>query len=152
MKTELDSVNGKEQELKRCIKEDKLYELHPKLSIRVAPDMPVEDVIQTMVDKKVGAVLIVENNELIGIFSERDIIRRVALDYDQAADRPIRDYMTKNPVKLSINDTIAFALNHMDVGDYRHIPIMDDQNLPTGMAAARDIIRYIDYNCLGGPE
>ena len=145
-------IDEREYELRRCIKEDTLSVLKPTLSVRIDPDATVKDVIQTMVNKKIGAVLIVENDELIGIFSERDIIRRVALDIESIGDRPIREYMTPNPVKLSVNDSIAFALNHMDVGGYRHIPITDDQNKPTGIVAARDIIRYLDHKCLGGPE
>ena len=152
MNAETNSIDEREIELRRCIKEDTLSVLQPKLSIRISPEMTVKEVIQTMVHKKIGAVLIVENDELIGIFSERDIIRRVALDYEKIAERPIREFMTSNPVKLSINDTLAFALNRMDVGGYRHIPITDDQNKPTGLVAARDFIRYIDHMFLGGPE
>ncbi len=142
----------KEIELRQCIKENTLADLHPHLSVCISPEMPVQDVIQTMVSKKIGAVLIIENDKLIGIFSERDIIHRIALQYDEVAKQPIRDFMTPDPVKLSINDSIAFALHHMDVGDYRHIPILDDQDRPTGIVAARDIIRYIDHKCLAGPE
>ncbi|HQH71452.1 MAG TPA: CBS domain-containing protein [bacterium] len=142
----------KHEEIKRSIMEDKLSVLKPTLSIRIAPDTPVKDVIQSMVDKKIGAVLIVESDHLVGIFSERDVLKRVAARYQEVADLPIRDFMTRNPESLSINHTLAFTLNRMDVGGYRHIPVTDDQNYPTGIVAARDILRYLDQKCLGGPE
>ncbi len=145
-------IKSMENELKRDIRESKLSELNPRLSVRVPSDTSVKDVIQIMVDKKIGAVLLVEENKLVGIFSERDIISKIALDYDTLKDDPISSYMTPEPVQLNIDDTIAFALNRMDVGDYRHIPLTDDANVPTGIVAVRDIIRYIDYKCLDGPE
>lgn len=142
--------NQQQEELKRSIMEDRLSVLQPKVSVRIPPDTKVKDVINTMVEKRLDAVLIVENDQLIGIFSERDIVNRVALHLEEVKEKPIREFMTPNPEKLSINHTIAFALNKMDVGDYRHIPITDDENRPTGLIAVRDIIRYIDAKVLGG--
>ncbi len=152
MCSDKNDINSKENNLKRDIRESRLSELNPRLSVRVSSVTSVKDVIQTMVDKKLGAVLIVEENVLTGIFSERDIISKIALNYDAVKDDPISDYMTPEPVHLNIDDTIAFALNRMDVGGYRHIPITDDMNIPTGIVAVRDIIRYLDYKCLDGPE
>jgi CBS domain-containing protein len=152
MCSDKNDIKSMENALKQGIRESKLSELNPRLSVRASSDTSVKDVIQIMVDKKIGAVLLVEENELVGIFSERDIISKIALNYDDVKDDPISDYMTPEPVHLNIDDTIAFALNRMDVGGYRHIPITDDANIPTGIVAVRDIIRYIDYKCLAGPE
>ena len=152
MCSDKNDIKSMENALKQGIRESKLSELNPRLSVRASSDTSVKDVIQIMVDKKIGAVLLVEDNELVGIFSERDIISKIALNYDDVKDDPISDYMTPEPVQLNIDDTIAFALNRMDVGGYRHIPITDDANVPTGIVAVRDIIRYIDYKCLDGPE
>lgn len=145
-------IDERETELRQCIKENTLSLLHPQTSVCIAPETRIREVIERMVKEKASAVLIVENEELIGIFSERDLLRRVALDYDKIADQPIRDYMTHNPIKLSANDPIAFALHHMDVGDYRHIPITDERNIPAGLITVRDIIWFLDHQCLGGPE
>ncbi len=131
---------------------EELSILRPTLSVRIAPETPIKQVIQTMVEKRIGAVLIVENNEMTGIFSERDLIMKIAEHYDEVCEQPVQDFMTPNPVHLSIKHNIAYALNRMDVGDYRHIPITDENNYPTGIIAIRDIIRYIDYKWLGGPQ
>ncbi len=141
-----------EVDLKKSIMTDKLSVLNPTLSVRISPDTKVKDVIQTMAEKRIGAVLIVEDSQLVGIFSERDMVRKIALQYDEVADNPIQEFMTPSPEKLSINHNLAFALNRMDVGDFRHIPITDDENRPTGIVAVRDIIRYIDHKCLDGPQ
>ncbi len=140
------------RELERSIMEDKLSVLKPTLSVRIASDWPVKEVIQTMVDKRIGAVLIVEDGKLTGIFSERDIVKKIGLNYIEYADKPISEVMTPNPESLSINHTIAFGLNRMALGDYRHLPLIDEENYPTGIVAVRDIMRYIDQRCLDGPE
>ncbi|RJP32122.1 MAG: CBS domain-containing protein [Candidatus Omnitrophota bacterium] len=142
----------KQWELQRSIMEDTLAVLKPTLSVRIAADWPVKEVIRSMVEKKIGAVLIVDQGKLVGIFSERDIIKKIGTHYEMYADRPINELMTTKPVSLSIRHTIAFALNRMALGDYRHIPVTDEENYPTGIVAVRDIIRYIDHRCLGGPE
>ena len=141
-----------EIDIKNSIMSDKLSVLNPTLSVRIRPDTKVKDVIQTMVDKKIGAVLIVDDNKLVGIFSERDIIKKIADRYDEVKEEAISEFMTENPECLSINHTLAYALNRMDLGDFRHIPIIDDENRPTGIIAVRDILRYIDYKCLDGPQ
>ncbi len=151
----MESYKNKEKQpsgLERSIMEDRLSVLKPTLSVRIASDWPVKEVIHSMVEKRIGSVLIVEGGKLVGIFSERDIIRRIGTKYEEFADKPIRELMTANPESLSVNHTIAFALNRMALGDYRHIPVTDDENYPTGIVAVRDIIRYLDHEVLNGPE
>jgi CBS domain-containing protein len=152
MTTIENGVDEKEREILCCIQDERLSALQLSPSVCVDPNTLVREVIQTMIEQKAGAVSIVENGNLIGIFSERDIVQRVALDYEEAASQPIRGYMTLDPVRLSIHDKIAFALNRMDVGGYRQIPIIDEQNQPMRMAAVSDIIRFMDIKCLGGAE
>jgi CBS domain-containing protein len=131
---------------------EKIAVLEPKLSIQVSPDTVVGDVIQSMCENKTGAALIVQGDKLLGIFSERDAVRKVAKDYKVNAVKPVSEFMTANPSSLSIKHTIAYALNLMADGGYRHIPIIDDQNRPTGIISVRDIIRYMDYKWLNGAE
>lgn len=152
--TELSAVQDLKvlSELERSILEDKLSVLEPTLSVRLSPTATVRETLKTMVDKKIGAVLIVENGILVGIFSERDMIKRIAMRYEEVREHPIREFMTPNPIALSINHTLAYALNRMADGDYRHIPVIDDQKHPTGIVSVRGIIQYIDSRCLGGPK
>jgi CBS domain-containing protein len=82
------------------------------------------------------------SDETIGIFTERDLLRRVAgrgLDFSKEI---IDDYMTKNPETLSEEDPIAFALNKMSDGGYRHVPITRNGKVKF-MLSVRDIVDQI---------
>ena len=55
--------------------------------------------------------------------------------------------MTRNPEALSAKDSVAYALNKMHVGRFRHVPVVDLENLPTGMVSARDLIDFLVELC-----
>ena len=68
--------------------------------------------------------MVVDNGKLVGIFSERDALMKLNIDAPKFLKRPISQFMTPDPVTLETNDKIAFALHKMNVGGYRHIPIL----------------------------
>jgi len=119
-----------------------IQELNPATPCQVAPDTPVGQVAQTMADKSIGCVLIADRDNLVGIFSERDLLFRVGANFKEHQNRPIRDFMTLKPVRLGRQDSIAFAMNHMDAGGCRHIPICEEGRL-TGIISVRDIMSYL---------
>ena len=131
----------------RHILKDRIYLLAPKRAINVSADTPVGEVLQTLVKHGVGCVLVTKDDELLGIFTERDALMRLNAEADQHFDRPISDFMTPNPQTLEITDRIAFALQKMDVGGYRHIPILTDGRL-TGVISLRDVLKYISDHLL----
>ena len=87
--------------------------------------------------------MIQENEKLSGIFTERDVIWKLAgkgLDYSSEA---VDDFMTKAPDALQMDDPIAFALNRMTEGGYRHVPIVNDVGKPLGIVGILDIVRHL---------
>jgi len=100
----------------------------------------VDQAVQVMHAKGTDCVLVVDGGRLIGIFTDRDAVLKVA--GRPAAARPIADYMTRDPVVLRHDDTIAVAINKMAVGGFRHIPIVED-GVPTGVVTARDVFRHL---------
>lgn len=122
--------------------EDPIERLQPKTPQTVGPDDKVGDVLKKLVDESIGCVMVVDNGRLVGIFSERDALIRINVDAQRMADRPIKSVMTANPTTLRSQDTIAFALHRMDLGGYRHIPILQDGKL-TGVISIRDILGYL---------
>jgi CBS domain-containing protein len=121
---------------------DRIERLWPKSPSTVSPDTPVKRVLQKMVDERIGCVMVVEGDRLAGIFSERDALMKINADAPRMMDRPISQFMTANPVTLEANDKIAFALQKMNVGGYRHIPILFSGKL-VGVISIRDILRYL---------
>ena len=100
----------------------------------------VDEAIRRMHDKGIDCVLVVEGGRLVGIFTDRDAVLKVA--GTKAGRQPISAVMTHDPVVLRHNETIAVALNKMAVGGFRHIPIVEDGR-PTGLVSARDVFRHL---------
>jgi len=115
--------------VERGLLKDRIRILEPKTPDTVSGDMPIGEVLKHMVAESIGCVMIVEDGELKGIFSERDALTRLNADVAHFADRPIRSVMTADPITLDAKDRIAFALHKMHVGGYRHLPILTNGEL-----------------------
>ena len=92
-----------------------------------------------MRDKQLSCVLVVEQGQLVGIFTERDVVTTVAsapLDIDHV---PLQDVMRPNPECLGLDDTLMDALHQMSVGEYRHVPVVDEQGQPTALVSMQAI-------------
>ena len=110
-----------------------------------APDVldvsaDADEAVQVMHANGTDCVLIVDGERLVGIFTDRDAVLKVA--GRPAGRRPIADLMTHDPVVLRHDDTIAVAINKMAVGGFRHIPIVENGR-PTGVVTARDVFRHL---------
>ena len=100
----------------------------------------VDEAVQVMHANGTDCVLVVEDGRLVGIFTDRDAVLKVA--GRPVARQPLAHLMTRDPVVLRHDDTIAVAINKMAVGGFRHIPIVEDGR-PTGVVTARDVFRHL---------
>jgi CBS domain-containing protein len=100
----------------------------------------VDEAVQVMHANGTDCVLVVDGGRLVGIFTDRDAVLKVA--GQPAGPRPIAELMTRDPVVLRHDDTIAVAINKMAVGGFRHIPIVEDGR-PTGVVTARDVFSHL---------
>ncbi len=100
----------------------------------------VNEAIRTMHEKAIDCVLVTDGGRLVGIFTDRDAVLKVGGLERQG--RPIGTLMTRDPVVLRHDETIAVAINKMAVGGFRHIPIVEDGR-PTGVVTARDVFRHL---------
>ena len=133
--------------IERSLMEDPVRMIQAKKPVTVRPSTTVHETIQIMLARDIGALLVVDGNDkLLGIFSERDLLTRIAGLIENYADMPIEKFMTPKPETVTASDTLAFALHKMDVGEYRHMPIVDDGRA-VGMISVRDMLRYITRMC-----
>jgi CBS domain-containing protein len=103
----------------------------------------VSDAIQSMTEKRVGFIMIVDDEKLVGVFSERDVLVKVAPSDLDITDTAIADLMTPDPQSLRSTDELVYALNLMSVGGYRHVPIVDDSGRPVAVISMRDIVEHL---------
>ena len=130
-------------EIEKSLVKDRIGVLHPKTSICVEPSEPVSKVLQLLVDRQIGCVVVAEQQRPVGIFSERDALLRLNADVLKYGDRPVSDFMTPSPQTLQMDAKIAFAVQRMDLGGYRHLPIVDREGQLSGIISVRDILEYL---------
>ncbi len=109
----------------------------------IRPDATVHEAIHEMAKGHYGCVLVVDAGRLAGIFSERDVVTRL-LDRDKDTKvELVRDHMTMEPESATLDDEIAYALNIMSVGGFRHVPVCDPAGGLAGIVSIRDIARLL---------
>jgi len=106
--------------------------------LSVAPRVALTEVAQRMVARDVGAVLVMEDARLIGILTERDVLRAVAGGLDETT--VVADWMTRDPDTLDSDETTRQAATLMIHGGFRHLPIMEGGEV-VGMLSIRDLMR-----------
>lgn len=124
--------------------------LAPQTPVAAAADTPVRDVLRAMVDAGTGCVVVADGNRPVGIFSERDALMRLNTDAPAMGGRPVSDFMTAPPDTLAPDAKVAFAVQRMAVGGYRHIPIVGADGDLAGIVSVRDILRYLTERMGGG--
>lgn len=123
---------------------DTIASLPLKTPLTSSPDAPLGDVLTVLSTNAIGAVCITDDNHRpIGIFSERDALIRVGPDYRDHLGTPIANFMTSDPQTVNKNTPITFAVHQMDVGHYRHLPVIDDEGRVTAVISIRDLLRYL---------
>ncbi len=90
----------------------------------VSPDAPVSEVIQKMQQAQLGCALVLSEGKLVGIFTERDLLKKLTGKVASAPTTAVKELMSPDPEVLRETDSIATALNKMSMGRYRHIPVI----------------------------
>jgi len=130
-------------ELEQAISRHAIRVLCPKPPLTIGPLEPVSTAIATMSEQNVGCLLVLdEQGDLVGIFTERDVLNRFSDDLSRLPD-PVGEFMTPDPATVSQDDSIAYALHAMDLGGYRHLPVVDAEDRPTGIISVRDILKFL---------
>ena len=124
----------------------KVSEIPTRPPVVVPRDARLGDVVATMRNQRQGAACvcdrIIEHHDLVGIFTERDLMRRV--DHGSLAwrDEPVHSVMTARPMIIREDDTVAEALRRMDVGKRRHLPVVRGRE-PIAIVSVRDVLAFL---------
>jgi CBS domain-containing protein len=131
-----------EESLGEAILEATIRDLKPKPAATLREMGTIRAAVQLMLDRRLGAVLVERDARVVGIFTERDLVRRVVAA-GIGLDRAIEEVMTPDPETLKLDDGIAFALNRMTVGGFRNVPIVDENGALAGILSQREVVDYI---------
>ncbi|MDE0299738.1 MAG: CBS domain-containing protein [Candidatus Poribacteria bacterium] len=135
--------------------------LNPNQPCSVEIGTTVSEAIRLMQDGRFGCVLVVDAEErLVGIVTERDILVEITGTGADPIDVLVDDIMTPDPESLHASDPIAFALNLMHLGHYRHVPLVlsdddsrgDEGGYPVGVISSKDITNHVAAFLEGSTE
>jgi CBS domain-containing protein len=110
--------------------------------VAVAPDARVTDVLALLAEKHIGAVLVTDNGKLVGILSERDVVRSLAQNGAATLELTAAALMTKNPNTATPDFTVTQAMALMTEKRFRHLPILENDVL-TGLVSIGDVVKAV---------
>ena len=108
--------------------------------IAVAPDASISAVVAILAEKHIGAVLVTDGNKLVGILSERDVVRGLAAHGAATLDQAASALMTSNPKTATPDISVEQAMGLMTEGRFRHLPILENGQL-SGLVSIGDVVK-----------
>lgn len=109
----------------------------------VPSDASVYSAIEMMADRRVGALLVVDDGRLVGVISERDYARKVVLSGRSSKDTFVREIMTQSPITIDCDTSIDAAMRVMTDNRIRHLPVVDSGGLIAGVLSIGDLVNWI---------
>jgi CBS domain-containing protein len=139
-----DMIEGELQEIRGALLNDRIAVLGPAEPICLREGATVQEAIERMLARRQAGVLIVDTDgRLTGIFTERDVLTRVAGQGRDPRQTTLGAVMTRDPEALGPADRIAYAVHSMSVAGYRTVPLVDAQRRPLGVVTVSDVIRWL---------
>ncbi len=124
-----------------------LSDLPVREAIVMSTSDTVTDAMRSMQREHRGCVLITDDgtraSKLVGIFTERDVLLRIVDRGKNPATLPLAEVMTPDPDVLPVKSTVAYALNKMCVGGFRHVPVVDEEHRPAFVVSVRDVVEFL---------
>ncbi len=118
----------------------KILESKPGTVWSVAPDTPLVDALRLMAEKKVGALLVRENDQIVGIFTERDFARHIIRVESPSEQTPVRQLMIERVYVISPEEPLEQCIALMVEKQIRHLPVLENDKV-IGMISIRDVIK-----------
>jgi CBS domain-containing protein len=110
----------------------------------VNPDTTVLEALNTMSEKNIGAVVVLEDDDTVcGIFSERDYARKVVLNGRSSKKTPVRDVMTSEVYYVRPQDSVDRCMTLMSEKRFRHLPVLDENKQLLGIISIGDVVKAI---------
>jgi CBS domain-containing protein len=129
-------------ELSRNLTVESVSRLNPTPPHRIDVTRTVADAVSLLRRERVGCLLVVRDGELVGIFTERDLLTKV-LATGLTLTTPMAAVMTADPVSVNLKEPVRAAVERMQAGGYRHVPVVDENNHPVAVLSAKRIVHYL---------
>ena len=131
-------------ELERALAEETVAKIQLKPYLQFSPDTSVNEAVRQLHESKVASALVVDDNgNLVGLFTERDVLERVAEGFERNTKQPVSEVMTSEPTVVYESDPAATAIAAIAVEGHRHVPVLDRDGKVLGLASPRHVFDFM---------
>jgi CBS domain-containing protein len=109
----------------------------------ISPDSSVYDALETLEERNLGSLVVIENGKLIGVFTERDYARKVILKGRSSKETLVRHIMSSRPIFVTPDTSIEECMQMMTDKFIRHLPVLNDKEELVGLVSIGDLVKYI---------
>jgi CBS domain-containing protein len=139
-----ESLESEFREIREALLSQTIQALGPGEPVCLEAGATVTEAVGRMTQARQAGVLVVDGEgRLAGIFTERDVLRRVVAEGRDVRRTALGDVMTRDPEVLSVRDRVARAVNQMAVAGYRTVPLVDEGRRPVGIVTATHVIKWM---------
>ncbi|NIP85142.1 MAG: CBS domain-containing protein [Planctomycetales bacterium] len=138
-----------EDPLEEALAEETVTAIRHEPYVSIPPEMPIRDAIAKLAGLHVACLLVEKDRKLVGVFSDRDALAKVALEYDRLQDQPVSRVMTSNPIYVYETDCPAAALAVMAVAGYRHVPVLNLEEQLVGIVSPQRVTAFLHTHFRG---
>ena len=129
--------------LEEALAEHSVANIRSKPYAEIPPDKTIYEALQALTGLGVASLLVVEDGRLVGVFTERDVLEKVATRFDEIKELPVREVMTKDPIVVYETDPVATALGAIAAAGYRHVPVLDLEENVVGVISTRRLFAFL---------
>ena len=131
-------------ELERAFVEDCVEAIEAKPFLQISPSTPVHEAVEMLNDSGASSLLVVKDERLAGIFTERDVLEKIAEQYPRLLNEPVEKFMTADPTIIYQSDPAASAAAAIAVAGHRHVPVLDLNENVQGIVSPRRVFDFIE--------
>jgi CBS domain-containing protein len=129
--------------LEQALSEETVSAIHSRPYTSISVNSTVEQALDLLADRGVGCALVEDDGKFVGVFSDRDVLNKIALEIETMKRRPLREVMTADPVYVYEGDSSAAALCVMAVMGHRHVPVLNRDHKIVGIVTPQRITDFL---------
>jgi CBS domain-containing protein len=128
--------------LRQSLRTDRVSQIRLRNVCITPPEQSIEKTMACMISRRSGCALVVKDQKLQGIFTERDFLSRVVARQLELS-RPVAEVMTASPVTIEQHASMQTAIEVLQTHGYRHLPVIAESGEPVGVLSVKDIMHYL---------